>query len=82
MEKVHFVYLPPLGLNKRIEIPPPIPFTVRFNDQAPSITKLLTEIYGKIRERGFHKFWRRQLVIAFKRNRSLRDILVRAQLRE
>lgn len=72
----------PCGLNKRIEILPPIPFIVKYNDQAQNITKILKTIYGKIQERGGYNFWKRQLVVAFRKNPSLKDILVRAQLKD
>ena len=72
--------LSPFGLNKRTEIPPPIPFTIRFNDGAANITKILKTAYEKIQSRGGHKFRRRQLVIAFKKNQNLKNLLVRAQL--
>ena len=72
--------LSPFGLNKRIELPPPIPFTIRYNDGAANIIKLLKPIYEKIQSRGGYRFHRRQLVIAFKKNQSLQNILVRAKL--
>ncbi len=71
----------PSGLNKRIEVLPPIPFTIKFNDQASSIVKILKPTYEKIQARlGHSTFRRRQMVIAFKRNPNLKDLLVRAQL--
>jgi len=73
--------LSPNGLNIRREIPPPIPFTIKFNDQASSIVKILKPIYEKIQVRGGKKFNRRQMVIAFRKNRNLKDHLVRAQLK-
>lgn len=72
--------LSPLGLNIRTEIPPPIPFTIRFNDQASSIVKIVKAAHEKIQSRGGNIFRKRQVVVAFKKNRNLKDILVKAKL--
>ena len=39
----------PFGLNKKIEIPPPIPFALQFNDQTADINKLFETFYEKFR---------------------------------
>ena len=70
--------LAPHGLNKRQELPPPIPFTIKFNDQACDIARLVKTAFQKIQERSGHVFWRSQIVTAYKRNPNLSDFLVRA----
>jgi hypothetical protein len=72
--------LSPHGLNKRREMPPPIPFTIKFNDQAPSIVKILKETYEKIQARCKIIFRRKQMVIAFRKNSNLKNLLVRSTL--
>ena len=68
--------LAPHGLNKRQELPPPIPFTIKFNDQACDIARLVKTAFQKIQERSGHVFWRSQIVTAYKRNPNLSDFLV------
>ena len=70
--------LEPFGLNKREEMPPPIPFCVKFNDKTHAFSKFVTTTYNKIRERG--GFRKEQLVIAYKKNPSLKQLLVRSKL--
>ena len=72
--------LQPFGLNKRHELPPPVNFSIKFNDQAPDISKLVKTIYRKIQERGGHNFWKRQVVTSFKRNQNIKELLVKAKL--
>ena len=78
MKKLNSLY--PFGLNKRQEIPPPIPFIITFNDQTPDITRLVKFIYEKIQERNGHIFWKQQIVTSFKRNKNLKELLVKAKL--
>ena len=75
-----FNTLIPNGLNKRQEIPPPIPFVFMYNDKASDIANLVKEIYEKIQERGGNTFPRIQLVTAYKKNANLRDLIVRSKL--
>ena len=70
----------PNGLNKRHEIPPPIPFVFLYNDNASDIANLVKEVYGKIQERGGRIFPRIQLVTAYKKNANLKDLIVRSRL--
>ena len=70
----------PHGLNKRKELPPPIPFCLKFSDQAYDIAKLVKTCFERIQERSGHVYWRSQIVMAYKRNPNLGDFLVRAKL--
>ena len=72
--------LAPHGLNKRNELPPPIPFCMKFNDQAYIMAKLVKTTFDRIQERSGHIYQRSQIVTAYKRNRNLRDFLVKAKL--
>ena len=72
--------LTPHGLNKRQELPPPIPFTIKFSDQACDIAKLVKTAFERIQERSGAAYWRSQIVTAYKRNPNLGDFLVRAKI--
>ena len=72
--------LAPHGLNKRNELPPPIPFCMKFNDQAYIMAKLVKTTFDRIQERSGHIYHRSQIVTAYKRNRNLRDFLVKAKV--
>jgi hypothetical protein len=69
--------LNPQGLNRREELPPPIPFCMTFNDQAYEIAKLVKTTYLRIQEQSCFKS---QIVSAYKRNRNLKDLLVKSKL--
>lgn len=73
--------LTPHGLNKRQELPPPIPFCMKYSDQAYTIAKLVKTTFDKIQERSAQIYWRTQIVTAYKRNRNLYDFLVNAKLK-
>ena len=68
----------PFGLNKRREIPPPIPFALQFSDQAADINKLVKTFYEKFRLQRFGTFLRHQFVSAYNRNKNLKDMLTSA----
>lgn len=70
----------PHGLNLRQEMPPPIPFVITYSDVTSKISRLAKKTYAKIQERLFSKFLKTELVVAYKRNRNLRDLLVKAPL--
>jgi hypothetical protein len=69
--------LNPQGLNRREELPPPIPFCMIFNDQAYEIAKLVKTTYLRIQE---HFLFKSQIVSAYKRNRNLKDLRVKSKL--
>ena len=66
----------PAGLNKRSELPPPIPLIVRFNDQTGKINKVVREAYNGLQNTLFDTYRKYRLVLACRRNKNLRDILV------
>ena len=68
----------PFRLNKRREIPPPVPFALQFSDQATDINKLVKTFYEKFRLQRFGTFLRYQFVSAYKRNKNLKDMLISA----
>ncbi len=67
----------PYGMNKRRDLPPPIPFCLKFMDQSPRINNIVRNFYQNYQENnrssGLH-----QLVCASKRNPNLKDILVQS----
>ena len=69
----------PHGLNFRQEVPPPIPFVI-YSEVTSKISKLAKQTFTKIQERLYSKFFKTDLVVAYKRNRNLRDLLVKAPL--
>ena len=72
----------PYGLNKRNELPPPIPFSTKFSDQAGEINTLVKTFYDKIQLNKFGTFRKYQFVSAYKRNKNIKDHLVSASLKE
>ena len=72
--------LMPSGINLRQELPPPIPFVIQFSDQAAQISKLVKEFYNDRRAIFASFFSKFGLVIAFKRNKNLKDLVVHAKL--
>ena len=73
----HLKILTPYGLNKRQKLPPPIPFSIKFRDQACDTSKLVKTSFERIQERSGHVYWRSQIVTAYKRNPNF---LVRAKI--
>lgn len=71
--------LQPNGLNKRREMPPPIPFSLTFNDQAGLIQTKVKKFYEKITMGNFGYFHLYNFVSAYKRSKNVRDILVSAE---
>ena len=65
----------PRGLNKRKEIPPPIPFILTYCDQSSEINNIIKFHYSNIVERTYPRN-KAQLVCATKKNKSLKDLLV------
>ena len=70
----------PHGLNARQEIPPPIPFTLQYNDQAPEIHRLVKTFYDKIQERRYPNFNKFRIISSYRRNKNLKDMLVTSSL--
>lgn len=72
----------PNGLNKRTDIPPPIPFILKYNDQSGKINKLVKETYfEKQSMEWFYSLSKYPFVAAQKRNKNLKDHLVSSTIR-
>ena len=72
--------LTPHGLNIRSELPPPIHFSIIFNDHSHDISNIVKTIFRKIQERAFYLYRKTQLVTSYRRNPNLKDLLVKARL--
>ena len=72
--------LTPHGLNIRVELPPPLPFGIKYSDQASKFNKVVKAHYKKIQERLYNSFQKLQFVTAYKRNKNLKDMLVTSKL--
>ena len=72
----------PHGLNKKNELPPPIPFIPKFSDQAGRITQLVNSSFSKIKQNFPGPFFRSRFLSANRRNKNLKDILVRTSLKD
>ena len=68
----------PSGLNKREELPPPIPFIQQFNDQAGKISQIIKQAYDKLQNTQFGIYRKFQLVLGYRRNKNLKDMLISA----
>ena len=68
----------PSGLNKREELPPPIPFILQFNDQAGKISQVIRESYDKLQNTQFGIYHKYPLVLGYRRNQNLKDLLISA----
>ena len=69
----------PRGLNKRKEIPPPIPFILTYCNQTSEINNIVKFYYSNIVERTYPRN-KAQLVCATKKNKNLKDLLVHTAL--
>ena len=71
----------PRGLNKRTDIPPPIPFIIKYSDQAGKIGKTAKQFYQAFQDlyNGVYKAY--QIVTAYKRNKNLKDYLVSSTIK-
>lgn len=66
----------PIGLNKRCEVPPPVPFIMKFNDQSGKINNNVKQFYDKLAFDNYGIYRKYQLVTAHKRNKNIKDQLV------
>ncbi len=72
----------PNGLNKKNELPPPIPFIPKFSDQSGKLTQLAKSSFSKIRSAFPGPFFRQKFLAATSRNKNLKDMLVRTALKD
>ena len=68
----------PFGMNKRREIPPPITFCVKYMDSIPTFRKIVKTFYDKLVMDYFGIYSRHQFILSLKRNKNLKDLLIRA----
>ena len=68
----------PSGLNKREELPPPIPFIQQFHDQAGKISQIIRQAYNKLQNTQFGTYCKFRLVLGYRRNTNLKDMLISA----
>ena len=71
----------PYGMNKRRDLPPPIIFSLKYMDQTPTINNLVKSCYRKLQTSSGNQSgipMTRQFICTSKRNRNLRDLLVKA----
>ena len=71
----------PYGMNKRLDLPPPIIFSLKYVYQTPVINNLVKLCYRKLQTSSGNQSgipMARQLICTSKRNRNLRDMLVKA----
>ena len=68
----------PLSLNKREELPPPISYIQRFHDKAGKISRIVKAAYSKLQINQPGIFRKYHLVLGYRRNKNLKDILVSA----
>ena len=74
--------LSPDGLNKKFELPPPLPFVIPLSDNTGMIAKIVREIYSELKLDLPCAFFRRKFITAFRRNKNLKDILVSAAIKD
>ena len=70
----------PHGINFRHELPPPIPFVIKYCDQANKISTIVKSFFSELREEFMGDFRLYNLVIAYSRNKNLKDHLIHAKL--
>ena len=81
MDKKKLKSKKPYGLNKRRDLPPPIIFSLKYMDQTSAINNLVKLCYRKLQTSSGNQSgipMARQLICTSKRNRNLRDMLVKA----
>lgn len=69
----------PDGMNKKIEKSGIMPFPIIYGSTSAKVTKIVKEFYDKLQER-FPKYFNDKLVIAYKRNKNIKDLLVSSKL--
>ena len=72
----------PWGMNKKTELPPPIPFIIPHSDQAYRVSQKVRVMYEKLKVKFIGVFGRTRFITAYRKNRNLKDILVSTKLRD
>ena len=74
--------LAPHGLNKKKELPPPLPFIPQYSDQAGKLTEMAKTSFSKIKQMLPGPFFRTRFLGTNSRNKNLKDILVQTNLKD
>ena len=72
----------PQGLNRKWELPPPIPFVIQFSDSTGQIVNTVKQAYAQLKLDLPGAFFRKRFITAFRRNKNLKDILVSAAIKD
>ena len=72
----------PCGMNKKTELPPPIPFIKPHSDQAYRVSQRVRTIYQKLKVTFIGVFGRTKFITAYWKNRNLKDILLSTKLKD
>ena len=70
-----------MGINKRIELPPPTQFVIKFSDQSGKMTQLTKTYFTKIKEGTPGPFYKAWYLGATSRDKNLKHILARTSLK-
>ena len=71
----------PFGLNKRQDVPPPIPFIHMFNDHSGKINQIVKKFFNEFAVKYMGCYHSYQVVTANKRNKNLKDSLVSSTIK-
>ncbi len=77
MEKLQSIK--PTGINSKKDLITPIPFILTYHDHSPQFAATIRQAFTKI-QKLHPKIFRNRLVFAHKRNKNIKDYLVRAKL--
>ena len=72
----------PHGLNKKTELPSPICFIPTFSDNSGKMAQLVKSSFNNIKQSFPGPFFKQRLIIASKRNKNLKDLLVKTALKD
>ena len=71
----------PNGINKRKDLPDPMPFIIKYSDSAGHVMQVVKQFYQHLKLELPSIFFKRKLVTAYRKNKSLKDILVSATVK-
>ena len=66
----------PLGINQQYEAPPPIPLIIPYSDNSKTIITGARQLYANLQTQ-FPHIYRSELIIAYSKNKSIRDYLIK-----
>ena len=71
----------PFGLNKRQDVPPPIPFIHMFNDKSEKTNQIVRKIFNEFAVKYMGCYHSYQVVTGNKRNKNVKDYLVSSTIK-